>query len=101
MAIQNWRLSQLAMVGAASLCAELWAIRALHRMEKGNPLLAGGDAEVEDNPYLRAADAVDYENICFFWKHFTLEALVFAIIPGIVLFVAWQWVAKKEVPPET
>jgi hypothetical protein len=96
MAIQNWRLSQLTIVGIAGLCAELWAIRAMLRMEKQYPLLAGVD-DLRNNPF---RDLIPPLETILIWKHFTLEAFVFAIIPGVLLFVAWRWVSRNQVTPD-
>lgn len=91
MAIRDWRLSHLAIVGIAGLCAELWALRTLLRLEKRYPELAGVDTLPADSPFHDIPLRADLR-----WGHFTLEALVFAIIPALVLFIAWIWFSRKR-----
>ncbi len=94
MAIRDWRISQLMIVGVAGFCAEFWAIRAMLRMETRYPELAGIDTLPASNPYRDIPLRADLR-----WGHFTLEALVFAFIPAVLLFVAWRWFSRKRGPP--
>lgn len=94
MAIRDWRLSHLAIVGIAGVCVEFWAIRTMLRMETRYPALAGVDTLPADNPFRDIPLRADLR-----WGHFALEALVFAVIPAVVLFIAWRWFSRKRGTP--
>jgi len=94
MAIRDWRPSHLAIVCIAGLCAESWAIRAMLRMEKRYPELAGISTLPSNNPYRDLPMRAD-----IYWGHFALEAVVFVVIPTLILFIAWRWFSRNRGRP--
>lgn len=94
MTIRDWRFSQLAVFCVGGLFAEFWAVRAMLRMETRYPELAGIDTLPADNVFRDIPLRTDLR-----LGHFTLEALVFAVIPAVFLFVVWRWVSRNRGKP--
>jgi len=85
------RLPQFFVVFIGGLCVELWAVRAMLRMERRFPALTGIETLPADNLFRDIPLRADLR-----WEHFALEAVVFLVIPSVILFFAWRWLCRPR-----
>lgn len=87
--IRRWTRGQLVAFCLGLVPLEIWALRALHRIETAYPRLTGINDLSADDPYRDIPLRTDLRV-----QHGWLEAAAFFLIPGIAALICWLWFGR-------